>query len=81
MSDDKKKMATLIVAGLRKPESEPQPQPESEDTSGHEVAADEILSAVQAKDPKALSEALKSFVEMCMSYDDEEQSEPEQEAE
>lgn len=62
MKDDKKRTATMIVSA---PETE-QPEMESDDMA-HEVAAEEIMAAIEQKDTKALAEALKSFHEMCMN--------------
>lgn len=64
------------------------PQDEQEDDSGveymaeggevgHEVAAEEILSALKAGDAQALASALKSFVEQCWSgMEEAEEAEP-----
>lgn len=80
MADDKnKKQASLILATM-KPKSEEQP---SED-SGSEMdfVAEDILSAVEKKDAKALAEALRSFHSMCMDSEPaEESSESESEQE
>lgn len=37
------------------------------DESGEEAAAEDIMSAMTSNDPKALTTALKSFVEICMN--------------
>lgn len=47
--------------------------------SGEDVAADEIIAAVEAKDSAALKEALKSFIDMCAQNDDSYESESEAE--
>jgi len=80
MSDDKKKQATIIVASMKKPESEPMPEKPSEDVSELEVAADEIMQALERKDSKAMSEALKSFIDMCKYESEPEESEESEEA-
>jgi hypothetical protein len=71
---DAKKKATMIVAAM-KPSPAPEMPEESHDDMGYESAAEEILQAVESKDAKALSEALKSFHDMCAAAD-EESSEP-----
>lgn len=80
MADDKKKQATIIVASMKKPKSESAPEQPSEDVSELEVAADEIMQALERKDSKAMSEALKSFVEMCKYESEPEESEESEEA-
>jgi hypothetical protein len=66
-----KGLAALIIAS-KKPSKEEGPMMEMEDEveDGEssvelESAAEEILMAMEQKDPKALTEALKAFVEMC----------------
>lgn len=69
--DSKKNAAAMIIASM-KPSPEQASEPVAE-VDGHEAAASEIMDAIEAKDPQALKEALKSFVQMCQ---DEEYSEP-----
>ena len=67
-----KGLAALIIAS-KKPSKEPEgPIMEMEDEGVEEEssvelesAAEEILMAMEQRDPKALTEALKAFVEMC----------------
>jgi len=68
-----KGLAALIIAS-KKPSKEEGPMMEMEDGVEEEEgessvelesAAEEILMAMEQKDPKALTEALKAFVEMC----------------
>lgn len=40
--------------------------PEAEELQPLEMAAEEFLSAVESKDPKAIAEALRGAVEICM---------------
>lgn len=62
---DKKKIAALIVAG-QPPEGETAEADESaEMEEGLDAAVEEILGAIESKDPAALKAALKSFVSMC----------------
>lgn len=69
MSDNKKKMATLII-GKMNGESEEAPKNASGDEvdhdMGYESAAEEMIQAIHSKDAKALKSALKSFISMCM---------------
>lgn len=78
MSDDKnKKQATMIIASMAKPnpemESEQVPKPEDELS----YVAEEIMSAFEKKDAKALAEALKSFYTLCEDCEPSEESEAE----
>jgi len=79
MADDKKKQATMIIASMsKKPKSESEPMegPEMEsEVSGLEMAAEDIMAAVEKKDAQALMHAMKAFHGMCM---DEESSESEE---
>lgn len=74
--DDKKKAVSIIIAKAGKRDEKGNQEPpemdemeseenESGDMEGLNMAAEEILAALDAKDPKALAEALKSFMEMC----------------
>lgn len=64
-SNDHKKLATVIVASLGKHAGE---SDEGSDKGvDYDSASEEILSAIKDGDPKALTEALKSFYEMCES--------------
>lgn len=68
--EDRKSIAKGIMAQMagKKPEMsvEVEVEPKS-DEMGLDSAAEEILSAVEAKDASALKEAMKSFMEMCSS--------------
>lgn len=84
--DDKKKQAGLIIASMdgamkKAPKNEMGDMVDA--SAGHEAAAQEIISAVESKDARALMAAMKSFVSMCMDeYEaEEESSEVESEAE
>lgn len=76
MSDDKKKM-TSVILGKMKPESEAPggDEVEVDSSPGHMAAAEEILSAVKSNDAASLKNALKSFYDMCASEDYEAPSE------
>ncbi len=66
---DPKHVAAMLVG-----EMHPKDAPGGEDMGaasdeadpGEEAAAEEMLSAFQSNDPKALASAMKSFVEICM---------------
>ena len=62
MSDEKKKVAAPIL------------HDDSAEYDGHHAAAEEILHAIDSKDPQALKEAMKSFVSMCMDNSDAEEA-------
>ena len=81
MSDDsKKKQATMIIASMSKkpkPESEPSEASEMEsEVSGLEMAAEDVMAALEKKDAQALMHAMKAFHGMCM--DEESESEYEE---
>ena len=58
-------MIAILAALKAKKKPEMEMEDSEESTSGCEVAAEEILAAIEAKDAVALSEALMSFIEMC----------------
>lgn len=73
----KNKAAALIVAGLPKDE---EGEESSENTmSDEEVAADDVITAVEENDPAALVDALKAFLEVCGYVKKESKSEEEYE--
>lgn len=68
MSDDKKKQATLIVAKMKgMPAEKPTTEAgdEMDHSSGYMAAAEEMMAAIEKKDPTMFKDALKSFVDMC----------------
>lgn len=71
-SKDKKGIASAILERMSpKPEAGPMDVPAADEPmDGLHSAAEEVISAVEAKDPKALVSALKSFIEMCGSEGD-----------
>jgi hypothetical protein len=80
MKDEKKKMASLIVAkalpGMPK-DAESNP-PESDDSIAMKTAGEELLSAIEQKDASGLVEALKSLIDMLESQPHEENEPSEQ---
>lgn len=68
MAEKKKGLAALIIAKAKPKESPMQ------DVDPLVSAAEEIVQAMDAKDPQMLMESLKAFVEMCKDeeYPDEE---------
>ena len=68
---DPKKLSAILKAG---PKAEPEDS-ESEDTSASadEGLAGDIIDALRSKDAAGLASALRSFVEHCQSYDDEDE--------
>lgn len=86
MQGDKKKGIAIILSKMKgEPEEmKKAPMNEAGDETDHEIgydsAAEEIIKAVESKDPKALKEALRSFVQMCGSEEEDmERSNPEME--
>ena len=73
MSDDKKKSTTLIIKKMKNGMEQMHDAPKEEngdemdmEQAGYMSAAEEMMSAIEAKDSRALMEAIKSFVDMCM---------------
>lgn len=66
LSDQKKGVAAIIVAGGPK-EEEAGP-----DKSDQEMLAEEILSSIDKKDAKGFLEAMKAFLESCKEGESEE---------
>lgn len=71
--DKKKKdgLAIIIANGIDKKGSE------EEYTADSEAAAEEVLAAIEKKDPKALAESLSAMIEICSNSNGEEESEEE----
>jgi len=85
MRDDKKKMATIIMAKMgKKPEEQEVPQSEDgaeqDDSTALKTAGEEFLQAIESKSPLAVAEALKALIELCESPE-QEAAEHEQEPE
>jgi hypothetical protein len=81
LKDDKKKMASLIIGKLGKPEEKMEETPtkdgvETDSSLGLQTCAEEIISAVEQKDPAMLIDALKSALEMLR--EDVQPSQPEE---
>lgn len=76
MADNKKKAATLIVGAMKPADMKEKPTNEMGDevdaSAGLMAAAEEIMSAVEKKDAKALMHAMKSFHAMCADESPEE---------
>lgn len=69
MSDSKKKASTMIL-GAMSPATSAKAAPsvdgaEQDSSIGLESAAEDILSAIDSKDAKALATAMQSMFEMC----------------
>jgi len=75
MKPNNKNAATIIVSKLREQGPEVEKSMESEgaeqEVDQFEMAAEELLGAIERKDSRALKEALKSFIQMC-EYEEEE---------
>lgn len=69
---DKKHVGLAAILLAKKPSKDEKPETEeTEEVSGHEALAEEMLAAQKKGDAAAYADALKSFIEMC-SVDDEE---------
>lgn len=62
-------LAIIIAQGLAKEHGEHADETSVEKQS----AAEEVLSAIEAKDPNALAEALEAMIELCMNSDQAEE--------
>jgi tRNA A37 N6-isopentenylltransferase MiaA len=72
MMDKKKAISAILLKLSAKPkeseeesESEVEEQEEPSEEMDLEVAAEEILSAIEKKDAKRLAKAMKLFIKMC----------------
>lgn len=90
MSDNKKKLSTLIIGKMKGPnhsdnlkfgaeKEKPMSEGGEVDNSiGIDSASEEVMHAIEKKDVKALTSALKSFMDMC--YDEEQGESKDEEA-
>jgi hypothetical protein len=62
--DPKKPLAALIVAGAKKG-YESESEGGEEEVDGAEIAAEDIMQALDERDPKMLMMALKAFMDHC----------------
>jgi hypothetical protein len=78
LKDDKKKMVTTIIGKLGKSTMEETPMEngaEQDDSIGMDSCAEEIIKAIEEKNPKALVEAMKSMMEMMDAEPEQEKTE------
>lgn len=71
---DKKKVATVILAGLKPHDEEPEKKVSSV-PEGLKSSAEDILSAIENKSAESLAQALQSFWDQCESYEPSDPSE------
>lgn len=69
LSDNKKKVASVIVSGLG-PQEKIEEAPlvegaEQDDSLAKEAAAQELISALESKDAKRLAAAFSDMLELC----------------
>jgi hypothetical protein len=65
MKDSKEKGIAIILGKLAK-EKKPAEGP-AEEGDDYAAAAEEVMSAIEAKDAEGLGQALKSFITMCQA--------------
>jgi hypothetical protein len=79
--DDKRSTASLILAKMKDGKSKTQEvkptvgMGDDEDAQGMRAAAEDLLQAIQDKDPQGLMMALKAFLSLADSDDDEQDQE------
>jgi hypothetical protein len=68
-----KKRQVGVIVESRKPDGDVKEQSqESEENQGLEACAQDLLSAIERKDARALANAIKAAFEICESYPHEE---------
>ena len=69
MKDDKKKSVSLIMDKMMGPAKEAPTEDgvEQDDSVAVDTAAEELISAIESKSPKAVVAAIKSLIELCQS--------------
>jgi hypothetical protein len=82
MQPDKKKMASLIIASAGPKKDEIQEAPtkdgaEQDNSIAEQSAAEDVMAAIESKDPKALVSAFKALMEICDSQEDSAEQEME----
>lgn len=80
LKDDKKKVTTLILSKLGKPEEKVEEAPskdgvEQDSSMPLEACADELLQAVEQKSSKGIVEALKHMFQLLQEEQPEQQPE------
>ncbi len=77
LNKDPKKIASMIVMKVGKPEGESS-ESESKPDDGIMSAAEEAMAAIEKKDVKAFAEAMKAMVSMCGGHDEKSYGEVEE---
>ena len=81
--DDKKSTASLILAKLKDGQTKTQEikptvgMGDDDDAAGMRAAAEDLLQAIQDKDPQGLMMALKAFLSLADSDEDQDEQDPE----
>ena len=79
MKDDKKKTATLIIAKMKNGDKmRPAPQvdgAEMAEPDEMDMAADELLRAIEKKDARAVKECMRSMIELVSNSEPKEEEE------
>lgn len=76
MKDKERPMLSIILAKVKKDKEAPMEEPKKDEfkEEGKRAAGDELLSAIENKDPMAVYEAICSMLELENEYSDEEES-------
>lgn len=64
MLGDKKKVASVILSGIKKPEEKEHSSEIKEELTGLVSAMDKLLAAIESKSSKAMAEAFKEACEI-----------------
>lgn len=75
MKDKKSGIAAMIVSKMKPSAPEGEMSEGQEEESDYDMAAKDVMSAVESKDASMLGKALKSFYQMCSMEPSEDEAE------